>query len=144
MATKQKESAATPLIRDLFAVGLYKRSQGRIVRQVTFAAVAILAILSGWRLSGFAGASSGPLWHLVLPLVIGVVGVWAAYRLVNRPGFADFLIAVEAELNKVSWPSRPELVRSSLVVIFCMAFLTLVLYAYDVILHMFLIRVVGI
>ena len=31
--------------------------------------------------------------------------------------FADFLIAVEAEMTKVSWPSRGELVRSSIVVI---------------------------
>ncbi len=33
------------------------------------------------------------------------------------PAFADFLIAVEAEMNKVSWPSWGELVRWSVVVI---------------------------
>ena len=33
------------------------------------------------------------------------------------PGFADFLIAVEAEMNKVSWPSRGELFRASIVVL---------------------------
>ena len=31
--------------------------------------------------------------------------------------FADFLIAVEAEMAKVSWPTRSELIHSSLVVI---------------------------
>ena len=31
----------------------------------------------------------------------------------NMPRFADFLIAVEAEMNKVSWPSKAELIRSS-------------------------------
>ena len=41
-----------------------------------------------------------------------LVGVWLGYRLVNIPRFADFLIAVEAEMNKVSWPSRGELIRS--------------------------------
>ena len=43
--------------------------------------------------------------------------VWVSYRLVNVPGFADFLIAVEAEMNKVSWPTRTELFRSSIVVL---------------------------
>lgn len=129
---KQKDSTATPLVRDLFQYGLYKRSQGKIVRQVTFAAVAVLALLAGWRLSAYAGPNAGPLWHWMLPAIVGAGGTWAAYRLVNRPAFADFLIAVEAELNKVSWPSKAELIRSSLVVIFCMGFLTLVLYGYDV------------
>jgi len=127
---KEKDSTATPLLRDLFQFGLYKRSQGRIVRQVTFAALAILAVLGSMSLSAHTGPT--PLWHIGVPLAVGFVGVWAAYRLVNRPAFADFLIAVEAELNKVSWPSKSELVRSSLVVIFCMGFLTAVLYTYDV------------
>ena len=48
------------------------------------------------------------------------------------PSFADFLIAVEAEMNKVSWPTRTELVRSSLVVIFLMFFMALILVFFDV------------
>ena len=48
------------------------------------------------------------------------------------PSFADFLIAVEAEMNKVSWPTRDELFRSSMVVIFCIVFLAVVLFGYDV------------
>jgi len=50
---------------------------------------------------------------------------------VNMPRFADFLIAVEAEMNKVSWPSRGELIRSSLVVIFVLFFLMGVLFGFD-------------
>jgi preprotein translocase subunit SecE len=52
---------------------------------------------------------------------------------VNIPQFADFLIAVEAEMNKVSWPSRGELVRSAAVVIFVIFLLATVLFAYDLI-----------
>ena len=47
------------------------------------------------------------------------------------PAFADFLIAVEAEMNKVSWPSRGELFRASVVVLFTIIALALLLYAYD-------------
>jgi preprotein translocase subunit SecE len=47
------------------------------------------------------------------------------------PRFADFLIGVEAEMNKVSWPSRTELVRASMVVLFTIFLLATVLFAFD-------------
>ncbi len=63
--------------------------------------------------------------------LILAVGLWLSYRIVNYPKFADFLIAVEAEMNKVSWPTRGELVRSSIVVIFVILALAGLLYFYD-------------
>ena len=66
-----------------------------------------------------------------LATIFALVGAWLSFRLVNIPNFADFLIAVEAEMNKVSWPTRGELVRSSLVVMFCIFFLVVVLFGYD-------------
>ena len=56
--------------------------------------------------------------QFLIPGVFLVVFIWVAYRLVNVPGFADFLIAVEAEVNKVSWPTRSELFRASMMVLF--------------------------
>ncbi len=50
------------------------------------------------------------------------------------PAFADFLISVEGEMNKVSWPSRGELFRASLVVILVIFFLAALLFAYDAVL----------
>ena len=77
----------------------------------------------------FARRSAGLRWGLAAGLLL--VGLWVSYRVVNFPKFADFLIAVEAEMKKVSWPSRPELVRSSLVVIFVVISLALILFCYD-------------
>jgi preprotein translocase subunit SecE len=54
-----------------------------------------------------------------------------SYRMVNLPKFADFLIAVEAEMNKVSWPTRGELFRSSVVVIVTIFALAVILYFFD-------------
>jgi preprotein translocase subunit SecE len=68
---------------------------------------------------------------LVLSAVLLVGGMWLSFRIVNMPRFADFLIAVEAEMNKVSWPSKGELIRSSLVVIFVLFFLMAVLFGFD-------------
>ena len=63
--------------------------------------------------------------------VVLVGGVWIAYRLVNVPSFADFLIAVEAEMNKVSWPTRGELVRASIVVLFTIFMLSGIPFMFD-------------
>jgi preprotein translocase subunit SecE len=62
------------------------------------------------------------------------IGVWASFRVVNIPAFADFLISVEGEMNKVSWPSRGELFRASVVVILVIFFLAFLLFAYDALL----------
>ncbi len=110
---------------------MYKRSQGRVARQVTFGVIAIIIGLGCWRLSVFQ-MGAGPTMHYVVPFVLVTVGWTLAYRLVNVSSFADFLIAVEAEMNKVSWPTRGELFRSSMVVIFCIFFLAAVLFAYDI------------
>ncbi len=127
---KEKNAAASPILRELFQAGIYKRSQGRIARQVTFAVLAIGVLLGAWRLS-VTVVDAGRTMEFVVPGIIVAVGTWLAFRLVNVPAFADFLIAVEAEMNKVSWPTRSELIRSSLVVIFCIFFLAAVLYLYD-------------
>jgi len=60
-------------------------------------------------------------------------GLWASYRVVNVPSFADFLIAVEAEMNKVSWPTRTELFRSSMVVLIMMFVLGFYLAGCDIV-----------
>jgi len=125
---KEKEATASAF-RELFQLGVYKRNQGRIARQVTFAALAITIALGVWRLSHYLEA--GPEVRYGVPGILLLVGLWVSYRMVNLPRFADFLIAVEAEMNKVSWPSQTELIRSSIVVIFVIFFLAAILFMYD-------------
>jgi preprotein translocase subunit SecE len=141
---KEKNATVSPLLRELLSLGIYKRSQGRIARQVTFATLAIGFLLGAWRLSVYLGSEREVL-RVGVPVLVAAFGLWFAFRLVNIPTFADFLIAVEAEMNKVSWPTRGELFRASMVVIFCIFFLAAVLYGYDLfwssLLH--LLRIVG-
>ena len=102
--------------RELFRVDIYKRTQGRITRQVTFAGLAVALAAGLWKLS-IAMTGQGMAYQYGLPGLLLLATLWGCYRVVNVPGFADFLIAVEAEMNKVSWPTRPELFRASLVVL---------------------------
>lgn len=127
---KEKEGVANPVFRALVHGGLYKRSQGRIARQATFGAIVAAIALGAWRLSQFL-VTQGPALRFALPGVLLLVGLWLAYRIVNVPRFADFLISVEAEMAKVSWPTRGELIRSSLVVLVTIAVLGVVLWFYD-------------
>src|SRR5262249_47430603 len=53
--------------------------------------------------------------QFTLPLIFGALALWFSWRFVNYPTFADFLIATEAELNKVSWTTRRRLVQDTMV-----------------------------
>jgi preprotein translocase subunit SecE len=139
--------------KELLRATAYKRSQGRITRQVTFGALAVTVLLGVWRMSLTLRAALGAgewayllhvpytAWYYLpvrpavvyycLPAILLLVGWWTAYRAVNLPAFADFLIAVEAEMNKVSWPSRSELMRASMVVMASILFLGFILAGYD-------------
>ena len=119
-------------VQELFRVGLYKRSQGRYARQMTFGALAVIVALGCWSLSEFYSGGSATTRYAV-PLAVLAVGLWASFRVVQMPSFADFLIAVEGEMNKVSWPSRGELFRASVVVMLVIFLLAAILFGYDLV-----------
>ena len=140
---------------ELLSASVYKPTQGRLARQVTFAALALMVGLGVWRLTqllllwfaasavvpagdvpadGGAGLSAyGDIGvvRFLLPGLLLAAGLWLCYRLVNVPRFADFLIAVEAEMAKVSWPTGGEVARSSAVIIFLIFALAAILAGYD-------------
>jgi len=64
-------------------------------------------------------------------LLIGLV-FWFSIRLVNWPTFADFLIATEAEINKVSWTTRKRLMADTVVVLVTVFVMTVFLFGVDI------------
>ena len=133
MATKDGVMTSRPMVKELFASGIYKPNQGRMVRQVTCLTIWAVAVVGAWRfhtlvLTNYFGSNAT---GYLLAVALGGLGMWIGFRLVNWPKFADFLISVEAELNKVSWPSWRELNRASVVVIFTIFFLAAILFGYD-------------
>jgi preprotein translocase SecE subunit len=67
-----------------------------------------------------------------LPLLLIALMAWLAWRIVNWPAFADFLIATEAEMNKVSWTTRKRLVQDTVVVLVTVFLLTAFLFVVDI------------
>ena len=118
-------------LSELLAVGMYKPTQGRLARQLTAAALGVMVLAGAYILS------VGPLQNVSkgvqtgVPIVIVFVFGWVIFRLVNYAKFAEFLISVEAEMGKVSWAPKQELYRATVVVLSTMAFLAVILFAYD-------------
>ncbi len=111
-----------------------------MARQLTLAAMAAMVAVGVWQLNSMGGTY---VQQYVTPLVVLAMGWWVSFRIVNLPKFADFLISVEAEMNKVSWPSRGELWRASIVVIIVIFFLAALLFTYDIILKAIIGKLLG-
>ena len=138
IAATENGSIIGTMVGELAKTKVYKPTQGRIVRQLTALAIWVIVGLGCWSLHATLRGSG---WftdstELLIPgISLGLLflGAWFGYRAVNLPSFADFLIAVEAEMNKVTWPAKDELVRAAIVVIFTIFFLAISLFLFDVI-----------
>ena len=118
---------------EILQFGLYKRNQGRLTRQLTAAGIGLILFFGVWTMSQWLVLTFDSPWLYVgIPALVFVIGMWFAFRIVNYPRFADFLISVEAEMDKVSWPSRQELYRATIVVITVVILFGLILFLYDI------------
>ena len=66
-----------------------------------------------------------------IPWILALLTWWVAWRAVNLPVFAEFLIATEAEMNKVSWTPKRRLAQDTVVVLMTTLILTLFLLVVD-------------
>jgi preprotein translocase SecE subunit len=133
-----------------FSADRYKASQGLRVRRATMLGVLLLGasgiyalynhVLFGTAVKDWAlRIPFTDLWipllpdvRLTLPLLLAAASFWLAFRIINLPVFADFLIATEAEINKVSWPTRKSVVQDTIVVLVTVLLLTVFLFGVDV------------
>lgn len=120
-----------------------RQEQGRMARMFAFwSLVLFLAFGCSFlhtQLVGRIEALRPPIGGLVLPivaikvngaflisLILFVGGTLLIYRWQQKPKVSELLIETEQELKKVTWPTTPEVINSSIVVIICV----LILMAY--------------
>jgi len=60
-------------------------------------------------------------------VILGLLIFW----LINKPSVADFMIAAEGEMKKVSWSSRKEIAVSTFIVIMVVIVMAVVLSVTD-------------
>lgn len=141
-----------------FETNVFKGNQGVKIRRITVIALLVLgfwgiivavnqrafgierpSVPNNWEINiPFTGTPDNPntlplmfKLHMVAPIVLGAVLIWFAWRIVNLPTFADFLIATEAEMNKVSWTTRKRLFQDTVVVLTTLFLLTVFLFVVD-------------
>ncbi len=127
MAKSERESS---LLGEMASVSLYKRNQGRLTRQLSGVGFGLILFYGCWVLS--QNLEGEPAIRIGIPVLIAAIGVWFIFRLLNYSRFADFLISVEAEMDKVTWSSKEELYRATVVVIVNMLLLAVFLLLCDI------------
>ena len=134
-----------------FTAASYKKTQGQRVRRATLLGVLAIAGCGIWTLMEHKTLEiAAKHWEVTLPyadgarvlllrdvrytvpLLLTLGALWLAYRLVNFPAFADFLIATEAEINKVSWATRKRLVQDTIVVLTTVILVTFFIFFVDI------------
>jgi preprotein translocase subunit SecE len=137
-AAKPSKGGAPGGVRNRFAqfvanlgrASLYKPMQGRYARIYTAVGLGVIVVLGIWRLYEVVRDAS-PTTRFGVPTLVGAVLGWIIFRLVQYPPFVEFLIATEAEMNKVSWTSRDELKRATVVVLVTVALMAVFLFGVD-------------
>ena len=118
---------------------IYKRGQGKNTRLCSALGAAIIAGLGCLRLYQHLEAAD---WNLsprtrlwvttMVPAGLFVALSLLIFYLANKPAIADFLIAAEGEMKKVSWSSRKEIAISTFIVIVVVAIMAILLGTTDV------------
>jgi preprotein translocase subunit SecE len=121
-----------PLVTNFVKDDRNKPSQGWHARLWTAVGLGIMFVAGLFRYyqTHLEGQASTPV-RLGVPAALAVVLAWITYRIVQYPPFVDFLIATEAEMNKVSWTTRDELRRATIVVIVTVFLISFYLFCVD-------------
>ena len=132
-------------------VEIYKKSQGAVARWTAIISLGALAAfgayellvavtdrevglrIDAWivRVVGLRTGLGARGWGILISGGVFLACMALIALVTNIPRFADYLIASELELRKVSWPTKGELKRQTIVVIFTLLLFSLVLFLAD-------------
>ena len=114
------------------AFEVYKRGQGKYTRLITFAVGGVIGAAVAYYVSDLlSGTNLSQYLVFGIPLAIFAAIAALMFWVVNRPRSADFMIATEGEMKKVSWSSKKEIVGGTKVVIATTLIMAMMLLAVD-------------
>ena len=111
--------------------GIYKRGQGQWSRGVAAAVLSALGIWAAVSTYGWTEVSVQEWGRYAISGGILLGFLWFAYYLSNRPKTASFLIETETEMKKVTWPTGPEVLSATFVVIVVVVIMGAFLFGVD-------------
>ena len=121
------------------AFKIYKPGQGKHTRVCTLAGAMLIAVTGAYVLSGHLYFFGAYLRYGIPALLVALIAL-LTFWLVNRAKSADFLIATEGEMKKVSWANRKEVVGSTKVVIITTLIVAVILFGVDIVFRLVFIR----
>ncbi|MDX2039492.1 MAG: preprotein translocase subunit SecE [Isosphaeraceae bacterium] len=124
-----KPSGVAGFFANLFSPAIYKPLQGRWARLYTGLGLGLVVVLGLYQLAESLSGRTATM-AITVGSLLAFFG-WTIFRILNYPPFVEFLIATEAEMNKVSWTSREDLKRSTIVVLCTVLFMTVFLFGVD-------------
>ena len=120
------------------ALSIYKRGQGKYTRLCSAFAVGIVVGLGCLQFYDEIEATSWiennntRMWvATMVPTAMFMILSLLVFWLVNKVRVADFLIAAEGEMKKVSWSSKQEIAISTFIVIVVVLIMAFLLGAAD-------------
>jgi preprotein translocase subunit SecE len=115
---------------NLTKTDVFKPMQGWYARIYTAVALGVIVLAGSWKVYE-AALDYSPLWRFGLPAAFLLILGWTIFRIVHFPPFAEFLIATEAEMNKVSWTNKDDLYRATTVVLTTVLLMAIFLFLVD-------------
>jgi preprotein translocase subunit SecE len=117
---------------------IYKRGQGKYTRLYSAFGAAIVAVLGCLQLYKKLEGTDLGLWvKTMVPAGLFVGLSLLIFWLVNKPSVADFMVAAEGEMKKVSWSSRKEIAVSTFIVITVVILMAVLLGITDLVFQVF-------
>lgn len=121
---------------------LYRWPQGRVIRTIFIVLAVAIAVDLGWK-GGWsqyvAYSTQGSVMSLVSAIVFAVLAAVCLFGGVAAIAFvpktAQFMIEVEQEMTRVTFPKRPEVVRATIIITIMTLLLALLIFAVDTVLH---------
>lgn len=115
---------------------VYKPGQGYWTRTMSFIGAGVLAVSTGawvWQKLGvfeysFQAIYAQAIGAAITILIIGAVVYWLVGR---KPASAEFLIATDAEMKKVNWSTRREIIGHTWVVVGVSFIIAIILFLTD-------------
>ena len=120
-----------PFLANLAQAKLYKPLQGKQARLWTAVGLGLIIVFGLREVYESLKDRTSTVGSFAIPAAVGAILAWITFRLLQYPPFVEFLIATEAEMNKVSWTSREDLKRATTVVLVTVALMAVFLFGVD-------------
>jgi preprotein translocase subunit SecE len=129
-ASGKPQGRFAQFVFNLGRASTYKPMQGWYARTYTAVGLGVVVGLGILRLHETV-RDARPATRFGVPAAVGAVLGWFIFRLIQYPPFVEFLIATEAEMNKVSWTTRDDLYRATSVVLTTVLLMAVFLFGVD-------------